>query len=154
MSIQTKEYIEKLEAHIKKCEDNSKYALDRLDILIITLSTGALGFSITFIKDIIKVKCIECLCLLQFSWSLFALSIISNLVSQMTSYQASRLDIKVTKNIIRSKKGAESRVDEQKLDDRKNNLNTWTKVLNMSSLCLLILGIVLVICFFCTNLNK
>lgn len=47
-------YIEKLEAHIKSCKEASDYSIGRFDILIITLASGALGFSMSFIKDIVE----------------------------------------------------------------------------------------------------
>ncbi|MBI3774774.1 MAG: hypothetical protein HY273_04345 [Gammaproteobacteria bacterium] len=63
---------------------------ERYDGAILTLSTGVLGLSLAFIKDIASVCTAHDLILLTMSWWMFGLAIISTL----TSFLASQLGIK------------------------------------------------------------
>ena len=74
--------------------------MERIDILVVSISTAALGFSMTFIKDLIPDLATKCLTLLKISWFLFGAAIIFNLLSQLTSYYANRLEYKIVNNII------------------------------------------------------
>lgn len=123
-------YIEKLKEHIKCCEDAMKYSMDRFDILIISLSSGALGFSMSFIKDIAKANNYSFLGLLKFSWVLFGLALITNLLSQLTSYFAHKYEMKISKNLIRKEKGKESALNETKYETRKKRFDSLTVILN------------------------
>ena len=92
-------FISNLEAHKEKTVANLKYSIDRFDILIISISSGGLVFSMGFIKDIIsKMPPVDFL-LLKISWILFGLAIVLNLLSQVTSYYANTFELKITKNL-------------------------------------------------------
>lgn len=142
-----KDYINSLQKHADSTQIKMKYALERFDILIISLSSSGMVLSIGFVKDIIsdfsKVNPI----LLKMTWLLFALSLIMNLFSQVTGYYANRLDLRVTNNIIRTEQGKDSRLDTQQLDKRKKQINLVTFSLNAGSLFCLITGIVTLIVF-------
>jgi hypothetical protein len=58
---------------------------ENFDRSILSLSSAALGFSISFIKDIVPLKSATHLCLLHSSWILFALSIVATLSSLIVS---------------------------------------------------------------------
>lgn len=58
---------------------------ERYDGAILTLSTGALGFSLAFINDIAPVSTAHDLVLLTASWWLFGFAIISTLISFLAS---------------------------------------------------------------------
>ena len=93
MSTPNEAYIKKLEKHIDSTRENKKYSIDRFDILIISLSSGALGLSISYLKDILKdLHCVN-LTSLKMSWILFALAIICNLLSQRTAFVANEKEI-------------------------------------------------------------
>src|SRR5260221_14682741 len=98
-------YINDLELHCVSCKEASNYSIKRFDILIITLSSGALLFSAGFIKDIIEASNKRNFLLIKIAWALFGSAIIFNLWSQITSYYANKLEIRIIKNLIRKEKG-------------------------------------------------
>lgn len=144
-------YIQQLKDHIKCCEDAMKYSMDRFDILIITLSSGALGFSMSFIKDIAKSNNYNYLILLKFSWLLFGSSLILNLISQVTSYFAHKYEMRISKSLIKKERGKAGIPNERGLEKTKKFFDSCTNYLNFISLLSLILGIVVLIIFTYSN---
>jgi len=145
-------FIEKLELHIEKANSNLKYSIDRFDILIISISSGGLVFSMGFVKDLLSGKCNIDFTLLKISWILFTISITFNLLSQVSGYYASRYDIKVTKNIIRKKKEKSMIGNRCKLELREKIMNNLTMIFNATSLFILISGISIMVVFMSINL--
>ncbi len=145
-------FIEKLELHIEKANSNLKYSIDRFDILIISISSGGLVFSMGFVKDLLSGKCNIDFTLLKISWILFTISITFNLLSQVSGYYASRYDIKVTKNIIRKKKEKSMIGNQCKLELREKIMNNLTMIFNATSLFILISGISIMVVFMSINL--
>lgn len=146
-------FVKRLEEYIVSCKESAKYSIDRFDILIISLSTGALGFSIAFIKDFVKDKINPNLLLIKISWIVFAIAIIMNLLSQKTSYYSHILEIKLTKIKIKKLKGKENCSNcENRLNFKTNILDSLTTFFNISSLILLIAGIILTLIFI--NINS
>lgn len=143
-------YIEELKEHIKCCEDSMKYSLDRFDILIITLSSGALGFSLSFIKEATKNQ-FNHLFFLRYSWILFGVALISNILSQVTSYFAHVYEMKISKSLIRKEKGKDPIKNELKYESLKKIFDSLTKWMNGVSLISLIIGVAFLIIFTYSN---
>lgn len=61
---------------------------ERFDAAILTLSSGALGLSLAFIKDIVPVEKANYVALLNVSWWLFGLAIVSTIASFLVSQLA------------------------------------------------------------------
>jgi hypothetical protein len=141
-----KAYIEKLERYAEQTQKTIDYSLERFDILIISLATTGLVLSIGFVKDIIgdfsKVNPL----LLQLTWLLFASCLVSNLLSQVTSYFANRLDLKITKYLIKKEKGKTTR-KLNTLELRHKLADFLTHVFNAISLICFIGGITTLIWF-------
>jgi hypothetical protein len=150
---ENKRFIKKLEIHIENTRSNLKYSLDRFDILIIALSSGGLVFSMGFIKDIISPEVETNFLLLKIAWILFGSSIISNLLSQVTGYFANKLEIRITKNIIRQEREKPIKGNKEKDECNKKIVNYLTYFLNGTSLVLLIGAVILLIIFLSTNLK-
>lgn len=146
-------YISNLEKHIENTKSNMKYSLDRFDVLIITLSSGGLVFSMSFIKDIEFLKDVQYLILLNISWIFFGTSIISNLLSQVTGYLTNKIEIIVSNGLIRKKRKKQINIDIEKLETKGNIANVLTHFFNGLSLILLIGAIVLLIVFISFNLK-
>jgi len=145
-------YLEKLEKHISLAKESSIYSSDRFDILLISLSTSALVLSIGFVDKVIpNLGCIDT-SLLKFSWLLFVITLISNLISQVSGFYANQYDIKVTRNLIRGKRGSKLKGDQKKLEKSCKNLNRLTLNLNGASLLSLITGIIILVLFFSNNI--
>jgi len=148
-----KRFIKKLEKHIENTDSNLKYSLDRFDILIVTLSSGGLVFSMGFIKDILPLNTEINYILLKLSWILFGSSIVSNLFSQVTGYFSNKLEIKISKNLIRLERGKSVKGDQIQLEKNHNLYDSLTKYLNGASLVLLMTAVVLLIIFVSNNLK-
>ncbi len=146
-------YINNLEKHIENTESNMKYSLDRFDILIISLSSGGLVFSMSFIKDVEFLKDVQYLILLNISWILFGSSIISNLLSQVTGYYTNKYEIIISRGLIRKKRKKVVRIDLEKVESKGNITNMLTHFFNGMSLILLIGAIILLIIFISFNLK-
>jgi len=142
-----KRFIKNLEDHKQKTLENLKYSLDRFDILIISISSGGLVFSMGFLKDIIPKTPPVNFLLLKISWILFGLAIVLNLFSQVTGYYANNFELKITKNIIRLERKKEMIGNQANFENKKKILNFFTNLFNGFSLILLISGIVLFVIF-------
>ncbi|MFY9153321.1 MAG: hypothetical protein WAO52_14995 [Prolixibacteraceae bacterium] len=146
-----KDFVRRLEKYAESTQKAIDYSIERFDILIISLSSSGLLLSIGFVKDIIGNMDNVNPFLLKLTWFLFGLSLIMNLVSQVTGYYANKLDLKVTNDIIRTKKGKESKLDQGKLDRMRMVFNSATMGLNAGSLACLISGVVTLIVFISQN---
>ncbi len=140
-------YIEQLQTYVETTQKAVDYSIERFDILIISLATSGLILSIGFVKDIIKDFTKVDPILLKITWLLFATSLIMNLVSQVTGYYANILDLKVTKDLIRTEKGKKSKINVKRTECFHKILNSSTIVLNAGSLLGLIIGIVTLMIF-------
>jgi hypothetical protein len=147
-----KRYIEKLERHKENTEKSSHYSLERFDVLIITLSSAALAFSIGFIKDVIIDFHSSNLVPLKWAWLCFGSAIGLNLLSQISSYWTSFYEIRLTRIKIREKRGKPTRWDRSKTEKSSKFLNLITIILNYTSLTLFIIGIGLVILYVSRNI--
>ncbi len=139
--------IERLTKYAETTQKAIDYSVERFDLLIVSLSSSGLVLSIGFVKDIIPEFSQVNPILLKITWLLFALSLIMNLISQVSGYYANSLDLKITNDIIRTKKGKDSKLDQEKLDSRMKIINSTTIFLNGASLLSLLTGIITLIVF-------
>ena len=147
-----KEYLKKLESLIEKANANLKYSIDRFDILIISISSGGLVFSMSFVKDLLLEKKNIDFLQLKISWILFSTAIIINLLSQISAYYANKYDIKVTRNIINEEIGKPIFGNQCKLELLQNVMNNITVIFNAISLLSLIAAILFLVFFMSINL--
>lgn len=147
------QYIDKLEKHQENTKANIKYSLDRFDILIITISSGGLVLSLNFLKEILSSGSYYCSTLIFLSWIAFASAIIINLFSQVSGYFANKIELKITKNIIRKEKKKPEIINQSKFEKKKTCLDNLTQIFNGLSLLALILGIILLIIFINNTLK-
>ena len=145
-------YISSLDRHIEKATEHKKYSVDRFDILVISISTTSLVFSIGFVKDFVKENTHIEYGLLKTAWLFFTATIIVNLISQITGYYANDYDISVTKNILKEKRGFKMIGNQKKLIERCDFFSTSTQILNLISLMCILTGIITLIIFFSNNL--
>lgn len=147
-----KRYINKLERFIEKSEETSKYSIERFDLLLISLSTTALVLSIGFVKDLIpNFKEIDTSCL-KLSWLLLSLSLMLNLISQVTGYFANECSISVTKNIIKFERGKKESENQKTFIWWETFLSNTTMILNGICLFSFIIGSIILIKFISTNI--
>jgi hypothetical protein len=67
--------------HKKQAWEDIQSSTDSFDQSLLTLSSGALGLSIAFIKDIVPLDRAIWLCLLYFSWASFGCCILITVIS-------------------------------------------------------------------------
>ncbi len=142
---QSKRYVDKLEEHKKASIDNSKYSIRRFDIAIVSLASGGLASCLALIKLIIE-KSIDPI-LIKFSFALFGITLILNLVSQITSYYSNRYESIVAKNVIRKERGYKEIGNHESFLKWSNNLSKATNLLNLTCLLLFITGLIFMIVF-------
>ena len=110
-----------------------------LDKWLLTLSGGAFGLSITFIKNIIPPEGSKVIFLLISAWVSFCLSLLSTLVSFLTSQAAYSKQIEIIEN---------------DSEDSSNKSRTWTIFLNKLSVFCFIVGVSCLAAFCSFNLYK
>lgn len=141
-------YLNNLEKHIERARDAEKYSADRFDILLISLSSTSLVLSIGFVNNVVSdIKSIDTT-LLKISWLLFVITLISNLLSQVTGYYSHVYDIKATKNLIREERGKDYKGNQKRFEMLCSTLNTSTIFLNGVSILCLLGGIITIVYFF------
>lgn len=143
----TKRYIKNLDGHKEKTMANMKYSLDRFDVLIISISSGGLVFSMGYVKDIIAKTISPNYLLLKISWILFGVAIVLNLLSQVTGYYANNFELKITKNIIKQQREKDMIGDQNGFEHKKKIMNFLTRLFNGLSMVILVGGIILLVIF-------
>ena len=116
------------------------------DKAVLTLAAGALGLSISFVRNIAPNPSDGTLWMLAVSWLLFLLAITSTLASFQTSIHAFRRHDKILDLIHGGKDKAEG--------PAKNSWITATLVLNLVSPACFIFGAMFLATFSYTNLGK
>jgi hypothetical protein len=130
MKKKDKVYKKKLEVYIERAKIREKYALERFDILIISLSSGGIALSAAFFekfnatnKSNVFEACI-----------FFSIALVVNLLSQITGYYANNFDIKYTVEEIREIEKKDFNLNYKIYDCYKTIFNVITNVFNLVSL--------------------
>jgi len=118
---------------------------ERFDNAILSLSTGALGISIVFIKDIVPIKTAQNILLLKISWWLFGLSIISTVVSFVASQAGIRTQLKFAEHYYLLK--------QEEYLKKKNFSSLINDFLNYMSGAIFIVAVILTIIFVSSNIG-
>jgi hypothetical protein len=118
---------------------------ERLDNAILTLSTGALGLSLAFIKDIVPVKLAVHLWLIKMSWWLFGVSIVLTLLSFVTSQLGIKKQLEYAKEYYLLRHDA--------FLTKTNLFAKITDTLNYSSCIIFVTAIVCTIVFVSLNIG-
>lgn len=113
-----------------------------LDKAILTLSSGFLGLSITFINNIVPSPSEGSIIYLVISWATFLLSIIFTLTSFITSQKACDIQINIIENQLANPENAHL----------NNKYTIATDVINYISISFFIIGIIFLIIFTSVNL--
>lgn len=123
--------------------DAERDTAQQFDKAILTLAAGALALSITFINQIAPEPEPNSICYLITAWSLFALSILSTLISFLSSQAACRQSRDVLDQQI---SGITS--------SKKTSAHTVTNILNYFSIGSFILGVIFLVIFSSINLLR
>ena len=128
-----KNYCDELKLFIQKSHDSFERQINYI-------SAGALGISMLFVEKVVKdITQTKCSCLLIISWSFFALTLVSNLLSHIYT---SNIHDKTLAEIY------SENYDNTKATSRNKNIKIW----NIVSICLLFLGVIFQIIFISINI--
>jgi hypothetical protein len=117
---------------------------ENFDKSILSLSSAALGISLAFIKDIVKINDAQFAWSLKLSWILFTIAIISTVISFATSQRSITIQLVYT----------EKYYLEEKIEylNKKNWWTSITKFLNTFSAIVFVLAIILTVVFVIINI--
>lgn len=118
---------------------------ERFDGAILTLSTAALGISLTFVKEIVPVEKAQCLALLEISWWLFSLAIVSTIVSFLASQLGIKRQLQYAEEYYLNKK--------EEFLTKENIPAKLTEALNYTSGLLFVAAVIFTTAFVSTNLR-
>ena len=128
-----------------------RISIQSFDKAILTLSSGALALSLTFIK-IIPQPFKASVWILAFSWFSLTASIISTMISFLCSQRAHRIMIKRVDIKINPQKYSEDY--KMKIDCYVKNKTILIYILNYTSIILFITGLILLFIFILKNLTR
>ncbi|MEW9625822.1 hypothetical protein [Rhodanobacter geophilus] len=133
------------EAELFKREVSNAEAYDKAVLLY---STGALGLSLTFIKDIVPAGKAVCLWTLYASWGGFLAAMVVVLVSYLVGQKAIRRQRDLAYEIYCCQG------EEDKAKPEHNRWSAWTDYLNVSSGVCFVLGAALMTWFVADNVAR
>ncbi len=125
--------------------DAQQQSYQQFDKAILTLSSGGLGVSIIFLRDILPLEQITNYCFLIVSWVLFALSITCTLISFLASQSAYGEQLKLIDAYF-LKKDSDART-------KKNIFSQITGGLNIFAAIFFILAVIGTIMFVSINIT-
>lgn len=133
------EYVEERRALV----DAEREASQSFDKFMVTLSAGAFGLSITFVRELINNP--QSLWLLRSAWGAFGLSLCAILASFLLSQSALRRQRVILDEIEQGQEDAR---------EKKNVPATITNLLNWISIALFVCGATALIAFAVTNYSS
>lgn len=134
---------ENLHAYYSNLLSSLKTSGEQFDKAILTLSAGALGLSLTFIKEIISVNKAIYLWLLGTSWTLLTLTILLTLISFLTSRLAFDRQID----------NFEAALDAEEFSEPNNPFAAITSCINYTTLTTFTLAVIMLYTFVLINFN-
>jgi len=143
---------------VDKKNREKKYAETRKDLLtrqlsnsekfdgaILTLSTAALGVSLTFIKDIVPLSLVQNIYIIKISWWLFGFAILSTIMSFVTSQSGISKQLHYAEEYYLNEKS--------EFLNKKNIPATLTDIFNNLAAIFFIIALICTIIFVSTNLK-
>lgn len=119
---------------------------ESLDKYILTLSSGGLALSITFVKDVVPLSLSVWCPVLIASWFFFVAAIVSTLLSFIVSHRAHDRQLENLEKYRAGEKNA--------LQDENNHFRTWTERLNWVSAFSFFVGLLVTLIFVAVNVYQ
>jgi hypothetical protein len=120
-----------------------------LDKAILTLAAGALGLSLTFIRQMVPDIKHGTFAYLITAWGLFSLSILLTLISFLTSQWACARQREILETEYLNDKNCK-----KESVALKNKPSTWTKILNIFAIISFMVGVIFLAGFSIINLRE
>jgi hypothetical protein len=135
--------------YLNNTKERTNYAIRRFDLLIISISGGGIYILFETLREFKTNNVeIENPKLLLFSGLLLIIAIVINLFSQYTGYWSNNFEEKyINLELSKIKGEGIDKKQQKKLNRKVKTLNFWTELFNISSLLLMIIGIILLTVF-------
>jgi hypothetical protein len=153
-----KQYIQELEKYADHLRKAKEYSVQRIDLLIISISGAGVYTCTEILKYIDGSKLLSSYEKIignpfEIAGTLFILTIVLNFISQWSAYKGSNLALEATKKDIYYRKEETEEEEENikiiaKLEKIGKRLNEITKIMNNASVILLITSLVILLCSF------
>ena len=149
-------YISELERWLSERKKDLDYSLEQFDKLIILISSGGLVLTIGFVRDIVTITESSNTFLLKACWYLLALALILNLLAQISSFLANKIEINITQKELNELKD-KGEFDENSKSIKSKRLlfnisNSSVKILNIISFVSMVIGISIFVVFVNQNI--
>lgn len=147
----SKLFIDRLINHQNKAKEGKFYAIQRIDLLVISVSGAGIYIvfeMIRFFKQAAPQLQVVDLSLIKISGCLFVFAILVNFISQWTGFHANKQEDESTELAITKEKGDE--IDEEKLKAIDENAKFYSKstdALNIVSTISMLFGIIILTIF-------
>ena len=140
---------EKITTRQKMAWEGWFYAIQRIDLLIISISSGGVYVILEALKFCYE-KQFTNISYLKISGCLLILAIIINFLSQITGKKANEYDLKMSnlKLIKKSKTTSQIKSDIRAFDCKSEQFTTYTNYLNTLSFLLMVFGLIILLLFF------
>jgi hypothetical protein len=145
MKKKDKKFLIELNEHLTRTKENKLYAVKRIDIVLITLSSAGIYFNFEFFKFVYSINLHSDYLIYFFTPGiLFGITIVLNILSHWTGYYANKNEevcSNLEKDSFQNKKDNLNEI--KKLECKIETNNKWTARLNGISSITLISGILL-----------
>lgn len=145
--------IEAWNIHLEAVTENLKYSEKRMDLLIISISSGGLYVIFETLREIKNSDIsIANTNILFWSGAILLFTIIINFLSQLTAFKANKAEAQFAQMHLSTLNGEELTKEEICVMDNAEKITTkyqkGTEVLNVSSMVLLFVGLILLAVFY------
>lgn len=153
MGYKKKLKLERWIKHEERSLSNKWYSIGRIDLLIITISSGALYVIFETLKFVTENKPELDLDILKYSSSIFTISIVVNFISQILGFYANKYESIYANKIIKIETDKNIDKEEYKrelrcIDMDIRRLNSSLNIVNILSVIAMLIGIVLLGVFY------
>jgi hypothetical protein len=135
--------------HLNNTKDRTNYSIRRMDLLVIAISGAGIYIIFETLREFKTGKIeIENSTILIWSGVILLLGIISNFISQVTGYHGNNNEEKYIVEELKKIEGKKHDACLQKeYDNKVNQFNFWTDLLNVVSIVFMLVGVFLLAIF-------
>lgn len=146
-------YQARIAKHFDDAKSREFYSVQRIDLLIISLSGGGLYVTFETIKFLMSEHICADRCFLKIAGISFVLSILSNFISQITAYQSNKHEACWAELEERDARGEDISEEKQTAHSKASEeYNWWTQATNYTAAGLMVGGIAVLVAFYSTFL--
>ncbi|GGG15296.1 hypothetical protein GCM10011344_14870 [Dokdonia pacifica] len=139
----------KWESHVSRSKDNAFYAVKRMDLLIISICGAGIYLIFQTFKEINTTELNpDNLWAIKLSGIIFLLAISINFISQLTGKESNKNEVKYSSMVLKELEGKKINEEEKNnVDCLASSYNKATRILNISAIVLMFIGLILITYF-------